>query len=107
FPTHGGGSACTSSDAATSRWTTFGFERWHNDVARVVMQDFARFCEMIAWGLSVALAYYPGVRALNHQGVAAYTTTPLRVLRDPLPADATLIGPHAPHIFGSGHRRGA
>ena len=107
FPTHGGGSACTSSDAASSRWTTLGFERRHNDVARAAMQDFARFRETIARGLPVAPAYYPGVRALNHQGAAAYAAAPLRVLRDPLPADATLIDPRAPHVFGSGHRRGA
>ena len=34
FPTHGGGSACTSSAVASSRWTTLGFERRHNEVAR-------------------------------------------------------------------------
>jgi hydroxyacylglutathione hydrolase len=106
FPTHGGGSACTSSDAASSRWTTLGFERRHNDVARAAMQDFARFRETIAQGLPVAPAYYPGVRALNHQGAPAPAMTPLRMLRDPLP-DAALIDPRAPHVFATGHRRGA
>src|SRR5207245_2929225 len=33
FPTHGGGSACTAG-VAGSRWTTVGFERRHNPIAR-------------------------------------------------------------------------
>jgi hydroxyacylglutathione hydrolase len=32
---------------------------------------------------------------------------PLRTLRDPLPSDAALIDPRAPHVFATGHRRGA
>src|SRR6266850_6056949 len=68
FPTPGGGSACTSSSAASSRFTTLGFERRHNDVVRAAMQDFAGFRETIAIGLPVAPAYYPAVRALNHAG---------------------------------------
>jgi hydroxyacylglutathione hydrolase len=107
FPTHGGGSACTSSDAASSRWTTLGFERRHNDVARAAMQDFDGFRTTIARALPVAPAYYPGVRALNHQGAPAAVASPLRPLRDPLPRDGVLVDPRAPHVFATGHRRGA
>jgi hydroxyacylglutathione hydrolase len=107
FPTHGGGSACTSSAVAGSRWTTLGFERRHNDVARAAMQDFAQFRETIGHGLPVAPRYYPSVRALNHRGAQASSSASLRVLRDPLPADAVLIDPRAPHVFATGHRRGA
>ena len=107
FPTHGGGSACTSSSVAGSRWTTLGFERRHNDVARAAMGDFAQFREVIGHGLPIAPRYYPSVRALNHRGASAATSAPLRMLRDPLPADAVLIDPRAPHVFATGHRRGA
>ena len=107
FPTHGGGSACTSSSAAGSRWTTLGFERRHNDVARAAMQDLAHFKSAIAHGLPIAPAYYPGVRALNHKGGAPFDPQSLRSLRDPLPSDAALIDPRAPHVFATGHRRGA
>jgi len=107
FPTHGGGSACTSSDASSSRWTTLGFERRHNDVARAAMQDFAGFHAVIARGLPVAPAYYPHVRALNHRGAASVDSSPLRRLREPLPADAVLIDARPPHVFAAGHRRGA
>jgi len=107
FPTHGGGSACTSSSVAGSRWTTLGFERRHNEVARAATGDFPHFREVIGHGLPVAPAYYPAVRALNHRGASAASSEPLRVLRDPLPPDAMLIDPRAPHVFATGHRRGA
>ena len=107
FPTHGGGSACTSSDAASSRWTTLGFERRHNDVARAAMGDFAGFRTVIAHGLPIAPAYYHGVRALNHKGAPPFERAPLAMLRDPLPPDAVLIDPRPPHVFATGHRRGA
>jgi hydroxyacylglutathione hydrolase len=107
FPTHGGGSACTSSDAASSRWTTLGFERRHNDVARAAMQDFAGFRKVIGHGLPIAPAYYSGVRAVNGKGAPPLASGALAMLRDPLPADAVLIDPRPPHVFATGHRRGA
>ncbi|OLC55899.1 MAG: hypothetical protein AUH85_08040 [Chloroflexi bacterium 13_1_40CM_4_68_4] len=107
FPTHGGGSACASSDAASSRWTTLGFERRHNDIARAAMQDFAGFRKVIARGLPIAPAYYPGVRAINHRGAPPFAAAALAMLRDPLPKDAALIDPRPPHVFATGHRRGA
>ena len=108
FPTHGGGSACTSSDVATSRWTTLGFERRHNDVARAAMQDFDGFRAAIGHALPVAPAYYPSVRELNKRGADVFEPgKPLATLRDPLPSDAVLVDPRAPHVFASGHRRGA
>ena len=107
FPTHGGGSACTSSSVASSRWTTLGFERRHNDVARAAMQDYAGFRSAIGEGLPVAPAYYPHVRALNHRGAAPAPTRALARLRDPLPGDAVLIDPRPPHVFAAGHRHGA
>ena len=107
FPTHGGGSSCTSSAVAGSRWTTLGFERRHNDVARAAMQDFAGFHAVIGRGLPVAPAYYGAVRALNHRGAPAEPHVALALLRDPLPAGAVLIDPRAPHVFATGHRRGA
>jgi len=107
FPTHGGGSACTSSSVASSRWSTLGFERRHNDIARAAMRDFEGFRAAIGQGLPVVPAYYPQVRALNHRGAKAARQDPLPRLRDPLPADVTLIDPRAPHVFAMGHRRGA
>src|SRR5882672_381986 len=107
FPTHGGGSACTSSSVAGSRWTTLGFERRHNEVARAAMKDFAHFRAAIGKGLPVAPRYYPAVRKLNGRGASAEPRASLAVLRDPLPADAVLVDPRAPHVFATGHRRGA
>jgi len=107
FPTHGGGSACTASSVAGSRWSTLGFERRHNDVVRAAMQDFGGFRDAIAQGLPVAPAYYPHVRELNGRGAPAPDGVRLRALRDPLPAGAVLIDPRPPHVFAAGHRRGA
>ena len=107
FPTHGGGSACTSSDASSSRWTTLGFERRHNDVARAAMHDFEGFRTAIAKALPVAPAYYASVREVNHRGAPPADERPLAALRDPLPADTVPIDPRAPHVFATAHRRGA
>ena len=106
FPTHGGGSAC-SATVATSRWTTLGFERRHNDVARAATGDFRGFHETIARHLPVAPAYYPHVRALNHRGVTLSDRRPLPLLSDPLPPGAALLDPRPPHQYGAGHRRGS
>ena len=107
FPTHGGGSACTSSGVAGSRWTTLGFERRHNDVIRAAMGDFDGFRRAIEGGLPVAPAYYPRVRALNHAGVRETPAGPLPLLADPLPDNAVLLDPRPPYVFAAGHRRGA
>jgi hydroxyacylglutathione hydrolase len=107
FPTHGGGSACTSSSVAGSRWTTLGFERLHNDVVRAASGDITGFRAAIAHDLPVAPAYYPHIRALNNRGAKAAPADPLPRLRDPLPGDVTLIDPRAPHVFAMGHRPGA
>jgi hydroxyacylglutathione hydrolase len=107
FPTHGGGSACTSSAVASSRWTTLGFERRHNDVVLAAAGDLTGFREAIGHGLPIAPAYYPQVRALNHRGAKAAPSDPLPRLRDPLPAGVTLVDPRAPHVFAMGHRQGA
>lgn len=107
FPTHGGGSACTSSGVAGSRWTTLGFERRHNDVIRAAMGDFEGFRRAIEGGLPVAPAYYPRVRALNHQGVRDMPAGALEALADPLPPGAVLLDPRPPHAFAAGHRSGA
>lgn len=107
FPTHGGGSACTSSNVSAWRWTTLGFERRHNEAARAAVGEFASFREVIGRALPVAPAYYPHVRALNHRGAPAADRAPLPLLRDPLGADVTLIDPRPPHVFAAGHRRGA
>jgi hydroxyacylglutathione hydrolase len=106
FPTHGGGSACTAS-VAGSRWTTLGFERRHNEVARAAGGDYRAFRETIARGLPVAPAYYPHVRALNHHGATLADRRPLPLLSDPLPPGAALLDPRPPHLYGAGHRRGA
>ncbi|MEX2047180.1 MAG: MBL fold metallo-hydrolase [Chloroflexota bacterium] len=106
FPTHGGGSAC-SATVAGSRWTTLGFERRHNDVARAAGGDFGEFRRTIAAGLPVAPAYYPHVRALNHRGATLPDRRPLPMLSDPLPPGAALLDPRPPHLYGPGHRRGA
>jgi hydroxyacylglutathione hydrolase len=106
FPTHGGGSACTAS-VVGSRWTTLGFERRHNDVARAAAGDFRDFHETIAQGLPVAPAYYPHVRALNHRGATLPDRRPLPLLSDPLPSGAVLVDPRPPHLYGAGHRHGA
>ena len=106
FPTHGGGSACTAT-VETSRWTTLGFERRHNEVARAAGGDFREFRETIARGLPVAPAYYPHVRALNHRGAALADRRPLPLLSDPLPPAAALLDPRPPHLYGARHRRAA
>jgi len=106
FPTHGGGSACTAT-VETSRWTTLGFERRHNEVARAAGGDFREFRETIARGLPVAPAYYPHVRALNHRGATLADRRPLPLLSDPLPPSAALLDPRPPQLYGAGHRRAA
>jgi hydroxyacylglutathione hydrolase len=105
FPTHGGGSAC-SAEVAGSRWTTLGFERRHNRVARSATGGFDSFRQMIAEGLPVAPAYYPHVRALNTRGAPIVSRAPLPFVRD-IGRDAVRIDPRPPHIFGAGHRPGA
>jgi hydroxyacylglutathione hydrolase len=105
FPTHGGGSAC-SAEVAGSRWTTLGFERRHNHVARSAAGDYPAFRATIAEGLPVAPAYYPHVRALNARGAPIHSRAPLPFLRE-IPRDAVRIDPRPPHVFGAGHRREA
>src|SRR6267378_4211267 len=105
FPTHGGGSACTA-EVAGSRWTTIGFERRHNRVARSATGGFAAFRATIAEGLPVAPAYYPNVRTLNARGAPIESRAPLPFIRD-IPERAIRIDPRPPHLFGAGHRPGA
>lgn len=102
FPTHGGGSACTA-EVAGSRWTTLGFERRHNHVARSAASSYAAFRSTIAEGLPVAPAYYPHVRALNAQGAPIQPRAPLPFLRE-IADDVVRIDPRPPHVFGAGHR---
>jgi len=102
FPTHGGGSAC-SAEVAGSRWTTLGFERRHNRVARSATGAFADFRATIAEGLPVAPAYYPHVRTLNARGASMASRAALPFLRDVSP-DAIRVDPRPPHVFGAGHR---
>jgi hydroxyacylglutathione hydrolase len=105
FPTHGGGSAC-SAEVAGSRWTTLGFERRHNHVARSATGAFSEFRATIAEGLPVAPAYYPHVRTLNARGAPITSRAPLPLLRD-VPVGAIRIDPRPPHVFGAGHRPAA
>jgi hydroxyacylglutathione hydrolase len=102
FPTHGGGSAC-SAEVAGSRWTTLGFERRHNDVARSATGGYPGFRATIAEGLPVAPAYYPHVRALNARGAPIHARAPLPFLRD-IADELVRIDPRPPHVFGAGHR---
>ena len=102
FPTHGGGSAC-SAEVAGSRWTTLGFERRHNRVARSATGGFDGFRAIIAEGLPVAPAYYPHVRTLNARGAPIASRAPLPFLRE-IESDAIRIDPRPPHLFGAGHR---
>jgi len=108
FPTHGGGSACSGA-VAGSRWTTLGFERRYNHVARAASSDFASFRQVIAHELPAAPAYYPHVRERNREGASPATRGPLRQLDETALArsNATLLDPRPPHIFGLGHRHGA
>src|SRR5438094_3588197 len=96
FPTHGGGSACAAT-VAGSRWTTLGFERRHNHVARAALEDFATFHRTIQAGLPVAPAYYPHVRALNAQGARGGRRGAARRPRDRRVARRPRVrrGPHA------------
>ena len=105
FPTHGGGSAC-SADVAGSRWTTLGFERKHNHIARMASLDFESFRSAISKGLPVAPSYYPSVRDLNSKGAPVASRRPLPFLRD-IPSDVVRVDPRPPHVFGAGHRAGA
>lgn len=108
FPTHGGGSACTGT-VAGSRWTTLGFERRHNPVARAAAEGYERFRHAISHDLPVAPAYYPHVRALNARGPALPHRAPLALVDETALSrgDAVLVDPRPPHVFGAGHRRGA
>lgn len=107
FPTHGRGSSC-SGTVSDSRWTTLGFERRHNPLARAAAADFAGFERLLGHELPAAPAYYPHVRQRNHEGAPAAARPPLRQLRETdLDPRAALLDPRPPHIFGLGHRRGA
>lgn len=108
FPTHGGGSSCSGA-VAGSRWTTLGFERHHNHVARAAMSDFDSFRRVISHELPAVPAYYPHVRERNQRGTGAVARAPLRQLAEAALADAQLVllDPRPPHIFGLGHRAGA
>jgi hydroxyacylglutathione hydrolase len=105
FPTHGGGSAC-SAEVAGSRWTTLGFERLHNHVARSARGDYPAFRATIGAGLPVAPAYYPHVRALNSRGAPIRSRSPLPFLRE-VPLDGVRIDPRPPHVYGQAHQAGA
>jgi hydroxyacylglutathione hydrolase len=105
FPTHGGGSACTA-EVAGSRWTTLGFERRHNHIARSASGGYAAFRAAIAEGLPVAPAYYPHVRAINARGAPIASRAPLPFVRE-IARDIVRIDPRPPHLFGGGHRPGA
>jgi len=105
FPTHGGGSACAA-EVAGSRWTTMGFERKHNHIARLASGDFETFRAAISAGLPVAPAYYSRVRDVNSKGAPAAARTRLPFVREIAP-DIVRIDARPPHIFGAGHRAGA
>jgi hydroxyacylglutathione hydrolase len=105
FPTHGGGSAC-SAEVAGSRWTTLGFERRHNRVARLATGGFDGFRAAIAEGLPVAPGYYPQVRKLNSRGAPIASRAPLPFVREIAP-NMIRVDPRPPHVFGAGHRPGA
>lgn len=108
FPTHGGGSSC-SGTVAGSRWTTLGFERRHNAVARAATSDLESFRAAISHELPAAPAYYPHVRERNRDGTGPTARSPLRQLDEAAltASGAVLLDPRPPHIFGLGHRRGA
>ena len=108
FPTHGGGGSCSGA-VAGSRWTTLGFERGHNPVARAASSDFASFRQVIGHELPAAPPYYPHVRERNREGAAPAARGPLRQLDEAALArsSATLLDPRPPHIFALGHRHGA
>jgi hydroxyacylglutathione hydrolase len=105
FPTHGGGSAC-SADVAGSRWTTLGFERKHNRIARMASAGFEPFRAAISEGLPVAPAYYPRVREINSRGAPVASRARLPFVRE-ITSGVVRIDPRPPHIFGAGHRPGA
>lgn len=105
FPTHGGGSACAA-EVAGSRWTTLGFERKHNHVARMASGDFESFREAISEGLPVAPAYYPSVREINSRGAPVASRGRLPFVREIAP-EVIRIDPRPPHLFGARHRPGA
>lgn len=108
FPTHGGGSSCSGA-VAGSRWTTLGFERRHNHVARAALSDFASFRQVIGHELPAAPAYYPKVRERNREGTGPAARAPLRQLDEGALADGALVllDPRPPHLFGPAHRPGA
>ena len=108
FPTHGGGSSC-SGTVAGSRWTTLGFERKHNHVARAASSDFGSFRQVIAHELPAVPPYYPHVRERNREGAAPAARGPLRQLDETAlgRTAAALLDPRPPHLFAIGHRPGA
>ena len=108
FPTHGGGSSCSGA-VAGSRWTTLGFERKHNHVARSASSDFGSFERAIAHELPAVPPYYPHVRERNREGASPPTRGPLRQLDETALARTAvaLLDPRPPHVFAYGHRSGA
>lgn len=105
FPTHGGGSAC-STGTAGSRWTTLGFERKHSSVVAAALAGFDTFRREVTSALPVAPAYYPHVRRMNARGPALPPRDPLPFVTDASlrATDAVLVDPRPPHVFGRGHR---
>jgi rhodanese-related sulfurtransferase len=91
---------------AGSRWTTLGFERKHNRIARVASGDFESFRAAISEGLPVAPAYYPKVRDINTAGAPVASRARLPFVRE-ITSDAVRIDPRPPRLFGAGHRVGA
>ena len=108
FPTHGGGSAC-STGTSSSRWTTLGFERRYNAVIAAALRDFETFHAEVTHALPAAPAYYPHVRSLNARGAALPPHGPLAFVgEDTLrKKDAVLVDPRPPHVFATGYRKGA
>jgi hydroxyacylglutathione hydrolase len=108
FPTHGGGSAC-STGTSSSRWTTLGFERRYNAVVAAAERGFETFHREVTHALPAAPAYYPHVRSMNARGAVLPPRGPLPFITDASLArmDGVLVDPRPPHVFGAGHRRGA
>lgn len=108
FPTHGGGSAC-STGTSSSRWTTLGFERRYNSVVAAALRDFDTFRSEVTHALPAAPAYYPHVRALNARGATLPPRGPLAFIGEDLlrKHDGVLVDARPPHVFAAAHRTGA
>jgi hydroxyacylglutathione hydrolase len=89
LPTHGAGSLC-STDIASTPSSTIGYERRHNEIARVALQDAdpAGFARALLAGQPTVPAYFARMRPTNQAGPAPVGLAPA----PPRPLEPAAVG---------------